>query len=51
MIINFGKSADWDSNAIHDPYPIVYKNKIYLYYKGSPQKGGSDGTIIRAQGE
>ena len=50
MIINFGKSADWDSNAIHDPYPIVYKNKIYLYYKGSPQKGGSDGTIIRAQG-
>ena len=38
MIINFGKSADWDSNAIHDPYPIVYKNKIYLYYKGSPQK-------------
>ena len=50
MVINFGKSLDWDSNAIHDPNPIVYKNKIYLYYKGSPQKGGADGTIIRAQG-
>ena len=35
---------------IHCFLIFVYKNKIYLYYKGSPQKGGADGTIIRAQG-
>ena len=50
VVIDFGKEGDWDSDAIHDPYPIIYKGKIYLYYKGSPQKGGRDGTIVRAQG-
>ena len=50
VVVDFGNEGDWDSNAIHDPNPIVYKDKIYLYYKGSPQKGGQGGTLIRAQG-
>ncbi len=37
-VIDFGKPGEWDENAIHDPYPLIYKNKIYLYYKGSPSK-------------
>jgi len=50
VVVDFGKEGEWDSNAIHDPYPLVYKGKIYLYYKGSPGKGGRDGTLVRAQG-
>jgi len=50
VVVDFGKPDEWDSNAIHDPYPLVYKGKIYLYYKGSPGKGGRDGTLMRAQG-
>jgi alpha-L-fucosidase len=50
VVVDFGKPGEWDSNAIHDPYPLVYKGKIYLYYKGSPGKGGREGTIVRAQG-
>ena len=50
VVVDFGAPDEWDCNAIHDPYPLVYKGKIYLYYKGSPGKGGRDGTIIRAQG-
>jgi len=50
VVVDFGKPDEWDSNAIHDPYPLVYKGKIFLYYKGSPGKGGRDGTLVRAQG-
>lgn len=50
VIVDFGAPEDWDSNAIHDPYPLVYKGKIYMYYKGSPGKGGREGTLVRAQG-
>ena len=50
VVVDFGKEGEWDSNAIHDPNPIIYDGKIYLYYKGSPQKGGEGGTLIRAQG-
>jgi len=50
VVLDFGGPEDWDANAIHDPYPIIYNGKIHLYYKGSPQKGGRDGTIVRAQG-
>ncbi len=50
VVVDFGKEGEWDSDAIHDPYPIIYNGKIYLYYKGSPQKGGRDDTIVRAQG-
>ncbi|MHC4993824.1 MAG: glycoside hydrolase family 117 protein [Planctomycetota bacterium] len=50
VVVDFGAPDEWDANAIHDPYPIVYRDKIHLYYKGSPGKGGRDGTLIRAQG-
>ena len=50
VVIDFGAEGEWDSNAIHDPYPLVYRGKIYLYYKGSPGKGGRDDTLVRAQG-
>lgn len=50
VVVDFGGPDDWDANAIHDPYPIVFDGKIYLYFKGSPGKGGRDGTLIRAQG-
>ena len=50
VIVDFGKEDEWDSNAIHDPYPLIYNNKVYLYYKGSPGKGGKEGTLVRAQG-
>ena len=50
VVVDFGKPGEWDSNAIHDPYTLVYRGKIYLYYKGSPGKGGRDGTLVRAQG-
>jgi hypothetical protein len=50
VVVDFGGADDWDANAIHDPYPIIYDGKIHLYFKGSPLKGGRDGTIVRAQG-
>jgi hypothetical protein len=50
VVVDFGGPRDWDANAIHDPYPIVYRDRIHLYYKGSPGKGGRDGTLVRAQG-
>jgi len=50
VVVDFGKEGEWDSNAIHDPYPLVYQGKIYLFYKGAPGKQGRDGTIVRAQG-
>jgi len=49
-VVSPGGPDDWDSACIHDPFPLIYKGKIYLYYKGSPgQKRGGD-NIIRAQG-
>ncbi|HJN10326.1 MAG TPA: sulfatase-like hydrolase/transferase [Pirellulaceae bacterium] len=50
VVVDFGAEGEWDSNAIHDPYPIVYRGRIYLYYKGSPGRHGEDGTLVRAQG-
>ena len=37
-IIPFGKKGEWDQDAIHDPQPIVYRGKIYLYYKSAYNK-------------
>jgi len=50
VVVDFGRPGEWDSNAIHDPYPLVYQGKIHLYYKGSPGTQGKGGTLIRAQG-
>lgn len=49
-IINTGEPGDWDDAAIHDPCPIVFNGKIYLYYKGQNFKMRDPNAIIRAQG-
>ncbi|MGY6649330.1 glycoside hydrolase family 117 protein [Wenyingzhuangia sp. IMCC45574] len=46
VVVPNGPEGSWDSYVIHDPYPIVYNNKIYLYYKG--EMGGN--PRVRAQG-
>lgn len=47
IVIPNGGEGDWDQFSIHDPYPLVYKGKIYLYYKsdfnGQP-------NLVRMQG-
>jgi hypothetical protein len=53
VVVDFGRGDEWDATAIHDPFPIVYKGKIYLYYKGQPvhTKNKSSGIeLVRAQG-
>jgi len=35
IIIENGPEGSWDQYAIHDPYPLVHDNKIYLYYKSA----------------
>ncbi|RED95955.1 glycoside hydrolase family 117 protein [Marinoscillum furvescens] len=37
-VIPFGKKGAWDQDATHDPQPIVYDGKIYLYYKAAYNK-------------
>lgn len=44
-----GGPDDWDGCAIHDPFPLVYKGRIWLYYKGAPVDK-SPGNLLRAQG-
>ncbi len=36
VVLPNGPDGTWDMNIIHDPYPLVYKGKIYLYYKSQP---------------
>lgn len=50
VVLDFGVEGEWDYNAIHDPYPLVYKGKIYLYYKGETGMFGRNGSMVRAQG-
>jgi hypothetical protein len=33
IVVPNGPKGAWDQFAIHDPYPLVYRGKIYLYYK------------------
>lgn len=47
VIIPNGAPGEWDQFSIHDPYPLVYRGKIYLYYK-SDYNGLPN--IIRGQG-
>lgn len=49
-VLEPGGPEDWDCACIHDPFPLVYRGRIYLYYKGSPgaKRGGEN--LIRAQG-
>jgi hypothetical protein len=32
-IIPNGQPGEWDQFSIHDPYPLVHNNQVYLYYK------------------
>lgn len=47
IIIPNGKEGEWDQYSIHDPYPLVYKDKIYLYYKSDFD---GDPNLVRMQG-
>ena len=51
IVIPNGAAGEWDQYSIHDPYPLVYKGKIYLYYKSdfddtSPTKVRMQGLAI-----
>ncbi|UXX77869.1 family 43 glycosylhydrolase [Reichenbachiella carrageenanivorans] len=35
IVVENGEPGTWDQYSIHDPYPLVYKGKIYLYYKAA----------------
>lgn len=37
-VVPFGERGEWDQDATHDPQPIVYRGKIYLYYKAAYNK-------------
>ncbi|NKB65434.1 MAG: family 43 glycosylhydrolase [Candidatus Latescibacteria bacterium] len=47
LVIPNGPEGAWDQYSIHDPYPLIYKGRIYLYYK-SDMNGRPE--LIRAQG-
>lgn len=47
VIVENGPKDTWDQYSIHDPQPIVYKDKIYLYYKSDYT---SDNGTIRSTG-
>lgn len=47
IVIPNGAEGEWDQYSIHDPYPLVYKGKIYLYYKSDFDKNPG---LIRMQG-
>ncbi|GAA4239544.1 hypothetical protein GCM10022291_34280 [Postechiella marina] len=47
IVIPNGGEGQWDQFSIHDPYPLVYKGKIYLYYKSD---SGKKGDWVRMQG-
>ncbi|BED89339.1 glycosyhydrolase [Pseudoalteromonas sp. MM1] len=35
VIIDNGEPGSWDQFSIHDPYLLIYKGKIHLYYKAA----------------
>ncbi len=47
VVIPNGGSGDWDQYSIHDPYPLVYKGRIYLYYKSDFD---GEPNLVRMQG-
>jgi hypothetical protein len=47
VVIPNGGAGEWDGFSIHDPYPLVYKGKIYLYFKSD---FGGDPHWVRMQG-
>lgn len=49
-VLERGEPGSWDQGCVHDPYPLVYRERIWLYYKGSPGASRGGENIIRAQG-
>ncbi|PKQ63833.1 glycoside hydrolase [Labilibaculum filiforme] len=47
IVIPNGAEGEWDQYSIHDPYPLVYKGKIYLYYKSD---ANGQPNLVRMQG-
>lgn len=47
IVIPNGQPAEWDQYSIHDPYPLVYNGKIYIYYKSDFD---GDPRLVRMQG-
>ncbi|MEM9848217.1 MAG: glycoside hydrolase [Bacteroidota bacterium] len=47
IVVHNGAEGEWDQYSIHDPYPLVYKDKIYLYYKSDFD---GDPRLVRMQG-
>lgn len=47
VVIPNGPEGSWDQYTIHDPYPLVYKGKIYLYYKAD---ANGQPNLVRMQG-
>jgi len=47
IVVPNGAAGEWDQYSIHDPYPLVYRGNIYLYYK-SDMNGPPN--LVRAQG-
>jgi hypothetical protein len=42
-VVPLGEPGAWDDACIHDPFPLVYKGRIWLYYKG--QNAGAKGQM------
>jgi hypothetical protein len=49
-LVPLGPEGSWDARSIHDPYPLAFNGKVYLYYKGQPANGNDPEIISRAQG-
>ena len=49
-VVPLGGEDEWDGGAIHDPFAVIYRGKVWLFYKGEPLRGGSDKGLTRAQG-
>ncbi len=47
IVIPNGPPGAWDQFSIHDPYPLVYRGRIYLYYKSD---FGVKPRLLRAHG-
>ncbi len=47
IVVPNGPEGSWDQYSIHDPYPLVYRGKIHLYFKSD---FGLQPNLIRAQG-
>lgn len=49
VVLENGPANTWDQYAIHDPYPLVYRGRIYMYYKsemGGTPKAPMQGLAI-----